>query len=348
MIKLEHLTQTYVAPDGTVFNALKDINIHVKPGEIYGIIGRSGAGKSTLIRCINLLNRPSSGKVIIDGLDLTSLNAEKLREQRQSIGMIFQHFNLLHSRTVYNNIALPLELAGHPTSHIQEVIEPLLTLVGLEEHRNKYPSQLSGGQKQRVAIARALASQPKILLSDEATSALDPETTTATLQLLKKINHELGVTIVLITHEMEVVKQICDRVAVLDKGVIVEEDSVIEVFAHPKSNTTKAMIGNIMAHDLPDSILTTVRQQKTLHGEDFVHLLRLSFIGSKVTQPVISECSRQFNIDFNILRGSVEEVQGRTLGSLTVYLVCDRSTYTHAVEFISSRGVYVEELNDAE
>ena len=228
MIELKHITQVYDTADGKgKFFACKDVNVHVKPGDIFGIIGRSGAGKSTLVRCINLLNRPTSGSVIVDGKDLTKMSESELREERRSIGMIFQHFNLLSSRTVYGNVALPLELAGIPKDKIREKVMPLIELVGLSEHVNKYPSQLSGGQKQRVGIARALSSDPKILLSDEATSALDPETTQATLQLLKKINKELGLTIVMITHEMDVVKQICNRVVVMNKGVVVEEGDVL-------------------------------------------------------------------------------------------------------------------------
>ena len=250
MIELKHITQEYDTADGKgKFFACRDVNVHVKPGDIFGIIGRSGAGKSTLVRCINLLNRPTSGSVIVDGKDLTKMSESELREERRSIGMIFQHFNLLSSRTVYGNVALPLELAGMPKDKIREKVMPLIELVGLSEHVNKYPSQLSGGQKQRVGIARALSSDPKILLSDEATSALDPETTQATLQLLKKINKELGLTIVMITHEMDVVKQICNRVVVMNKGVVVEEGDVLEVFRDPKNEVTQAMLGTCCPHN---------------------------------------------------------------------------------------------------
>lgn len=343
MIKLEHITQTYVSPDGTAFDALKDVSIHIRSEEIFGIIGRSGAGKSTLVRCINLLNRPTSGSVIVDGQDLTKLPDDDLRKVRRSIGMIFQHFNLLSSRTVYDNIALPLELTGTPKDQIREKITPLIHLVGLDEHANKYPSQLSGGQKQRVGIARALANDPKVLLSDEATSALDPETTVATLELLKRINQELGVTIVMITHEMNVVKQICGRVVVMNKGQIVEEGDVIDIFARPQSETTRALIGQVMARDLPQSIVDTVNASRALNGRDNVHLLHLSFIGGEVTEPVISLASREFGINFNILRGTVDDLQGRTLGTLTLLVVAPGETYRKAVEFIRDRGVLVEE-----
>lgn len=346
MIKLEHITQTYVSPDGTAFDALKDVSIHIRSEEIFGIIGRSGAGKSTLVRCINLLNRPTSGSVIVDGQDLTKLPDDDLRKVRRSIGMIFQHFNLLSSRTVYDNIALPLELTGTPKDQIREKITPLIHLVGLDEHANKYPSQLSGGQKQRVGIARALANDPKVLLSDEATSALDPETTVATLELLKRINQELGVTIVMITHEMNVVKQICGRVVVINKGQIVEEGDVIDIFARPQSETTRALIGQVMARDLPQSIVDTVNASRALNGRDNVHLLHLSFIGGEVTEPVISLASREFGINFNILRGTVDDLQGRTLGTLTLLVVAPGETYRKAVEFIRDRGVLVEEIQN--
>ena len=346
MIKLEHITQTYVSPDGTAFDALKDVSIHIRSEEIFGIIGRSGAGKSTLVRCINLLNRPTSGSVIVDGQDLTKLPDDDLRKVRRSIGMIFQHFNLLSSRTVYDNIALPLELTGTPKDQIREKITPLIHLVSLDEHANKYPSQLSGGQKQRVGIARALANDPKVLLSDEATSALDPETTVATLELLKRINQELGVTIVMITHEMNVVKQICGRVVVMNKGQIVEEGDVIDIFARPQSETTRALIGQVMARDLPQSIVDTVNASRALNGRDNVHLLHLSFIGGEVTEPVISLASREFGINFNILRGTVDDLQGHTLGTLTLLVVAPGETYRKAVEFIRDRGVLVEEIQN--
>ena len=346
MIKLAHITQTYVSPDGTAFDALKDVSIHIRSGEIFGIIGRSGAGKSTLVRCINLLNRPTSGSVIVDGQDLTKLPDDNLRKVRRSIGMIFQHFNLLSSRTVYDNIALPLELTGTPKDQIREKITPLIHLVGLDEHANKYSSQLSGGQKQRVGIARALANDPKVLLSDEATSALDPETTVATLELLKRINQELGVTIVMITHEMNVVKQICGRVVVMNKGQIVEEGDVIDIFARPQSETTRALIGQVMARDLPQSIVDTVNASRALNGRDNVPLLHLSFIGGEVTEPVISLASREFGINFNILRGTVDDLQGRTLGTLTLLVVAPGETYRKAVEFIRDRGVLVEEIQN--
>ena len=347
MIKLDHITQTYKTPEGREFKALDDVSIEIRPGEIFGIIGRSGAGKSTLVRCINLLNRPSEGTVTVDGKNLTELSEDELRESRRSIGMIFQHFNLLSSRTVYDNVALPLKLVGTPKNVIREKVEPLLKLVGLTEHAHKYPSQLSGGQKQRVGIARALTNDPKVLLSDEATSALDPETTVATLALLKRINKELGLTIVMITHEMQVVKQICERVVVMNYGKIVEQGKVVDIFMSPQHETTKALIGNVMARDMPASILDRFRKARENHpNSDAVYLLRLAFSGNEVTRPVISECSRRFNLDFNILRGTVDDVQGQTLGSLTVLIEAESSVFIEAVNFLRENGVVVEEIND--
>lgn len=347
MIKLENITQTYTTPEGREFKALDNVSLEIKPGEIFGIIGRSGAGKSTLVRCINLLNRPTEGRVIVDGKNLMELNDTELRETRRSIGMIFQHFNLLSSRTVYDNVALPLELVGTPAAEIKAKIEPLLRLVGLSEHAHKYPSQLSGGQKQRVGIARALTNDPKVLLSDEATSALDPETTTATLELLKRINAELGLTVVMITHEMQVVKQICDRVVVMNYGKIVEAGDVADIFLAPQHETTKALIGNVMARDMPNSVLESLRTARAKHPDpDYVHLVRLAFSGNRVTQPTISECSRRFNIDFNILRGSVDDIHGQMLGTLTIMIECDPKVYAEAVSFIRAQGVVLEELND--
>ena len=344
MIELQHITQRYPTPEGDVFYALKDVSLHINPGEIFGIIGRSGAGKSTLVRCINFLNRPSEGTVTVNGKCLNTMSEAELRATRRNIGMIFQHFNLLSSRTVFDNAAFPLELTGTDKAAIKAKIDPLLELVGLSEHRNKYPAQLSGGQKQRVGIARALANDPKVLLSDEATSALDPETTVATLELLKRINKELGLTIVMITHQMDVVKQICDRVAVMNKGVVVEEGAVIDVFRHPQSETAKALIGNIMAQDLPASMIERVRGQ--LAGQDLslVHILRLSFVGSEVTRPIVSEASRLFSIDFNILLGQVDEVQGKGFGTLTVLTSCTNDTFSALLDYLRRHNVTVEEV----
>ncbi len=350
MIDLQHITQEYKTSDGKgTFYACKDVNVHIRPGDIFGIIGRSGAGKSTLVRCINLLNRPTQGKVIVDGKDLTQMSDAELRAERRQIGMIFQHFNLLSSRTVYDNVALPLELVNTPKDKTREKVMPLLELVGLTEHANKYPSQLSGGQKQRVGIARALSSDPKILLSDEATSALDPETTQATLQLLKKINKELGLTIVMITHEMDVVKQICNRVVVMNKGVVVEEGDVIDVFRDPKSEVTQAMLGSALAaRSLPQPMIARVKKLLQTERPDGrkLHLMRLTFVGNSTTDPVLSKACSLFNLDFNILLGQIDEIQNESYGTLTLVIEGTPENFKQAVDYIASKGVRVEELTN--
>ncbi len=289
MIEIEHLSQTFKAPGGKDVHAIKDVSLHINKGEIFGIIGRSGAGKSTLVRTINFLTQPTQGRVVVNGQCLNDLSLTQLRQIRTKIGMIFQHFNLLSSRTVFDNIALPLELQKTPKAEIEKIVTHLIELVGLNDHKDKYPSQLSGGQKQRVGIARALANDPMVLLSDEATSALDPETTRATLELLQHINRTLGVTIVLITHEMEVVKEICHRVVVMDQGQVVEAGTVLDVFRHPKHPTTRAMLADIMIHDMPQRIIDNVKTLIAAAEEKgrFAKLLRLTFIGSEETLPVL-------------------------------------------------------------
>lgn len=338
MIELKHISQCYSTPGRNSFYALKDVNLTINDGEIFGIIGRSGAGKSTLVRCINLLNRPTEGEVYVDGRNLTSMSMAELRKERRSIGMIFQHFNILSSRTVYDNVAFALELAGMPKAEIDKKVKPLLELVGLTEHADKYPVQLSGGQKQRVGIARALANSPRVLLSDEATSALDPETTVATLELLKKINRELGLTIVMITHQMEVVKSVCSRVAVMDSGRIVEVGDTIDLFHHPKHETTVAMIGSLFARRPAEDLIARVHAK----GDPLCHLLHLTFIGSRVNQPLISLASRRFNIDFNILNSQTIEIQGEDLGAMTLSVRVEKTVLEDILKFLEEHSVTVE------
>ena len=300
------------------------------------------------MRTINFLNKPTEGTVRVNNQCLNDLNADELRTLRSKIGMIFQHFNLLSSRTVFENIALPLELHNVPKEEIEKKVNHLIELVGLTEHKNKYPRQLSGGQKQRVGIARALANDPIVLLSDEATSALDPETTRSTLELLSRINQTLGVTIVLITHEMEVVKQICDRVVVLDKGQIVESGTVMEVFRHPKHPTTRAMLADVVVHDMPKRIYDTVRDRIETAEQNgrFAKLLRLTFVGSEVTLPVLSIITRQYEIDFNILQGQVEELKGTSFGMLTILAESpNRDNYADALQFLKDNKVEFEEVD---
>jgi len=338
MIILEHIHKHYSTPRGTV-PALCDINLRVMPGEIFGVIGKSGAGKSSLIRCVNLLEKPTSGKIIVADEELTALSPLKLRDARRKIGMIFQHFNLLTSRTVYDNIALPLELAGYSRQKIAETILPLLELTHLMDKKLAYPAQLSGGQKQRVAIARALASKPDVLLSDEATSALDPETTLSILQLLKNIRDTLNLTILLITHEIGVVKTICDRVAILQKGVLIEENTVGEFFAHPKTEIAKNFITSAVLQHLP---LAIQQHLLALEQPDTHPVLRLWFLQGAATQPIISEISRQFNLHINILQANVDYIKNHVMGIMVITLRGDAVTIQPAIDYLKQHHVHVE------
>jgi len=336
MIAIEQLAKHYAA--GGVC-ALAEVDLQVKAGEIFGVIGKSGAGKSTLIRCINLLERPSSGRVVVAGRDLTALDNGELRAARRDIGMVFQHFNLLSSRTVYENVALPLELAGIERSAITARVEPLLDMVGLVNERDRYPAQLSGGQKQRVGIARALANQPKVLLCDEATSALDPETTRAILALLRDINHRLGLTIVVITHEMLVIKDLCDRVAVLDGGRIVEQGEVFDVFTQPRHDATRALVSDIVGQEIPAGLLERLTQPHLSAGGT---LLRLALAGGNIDIPLLSTLTRRFNIDLNLLHGQIDEIQGRPFGSLLVLAEGDPAQLEAALGWLRTLDICVE------
>ena len=340
MIELRNISQRFAGPRGPI-DALHNVNLSIPSGEVFGIIGRSGAGKSTLVRTINLLTRPTEGNVVVGGRDLTTMSAGNLREARREIGMIFQHFNLLSSRTVFDNVALPLELAGMKRAEIEAAVLPLLDLVGLSAQKDRYPSQISGGQKQRVGIARALASKPKVLLSDEATSALDPETTRAILDLLKRINRELGLTVVMITHQMDVIKQVCDRVAVLDAGRVVEQGKVIDVFLQPHHEVTRALIGDVIAQELPPAMKARVAE-RLQKGSG--HLLRLAFSGSGVDQPILSETIRRYELDFNILHGQIDEIQGQAFGSLAVLAGGEPAKVAEAIAFLREQHVVVEEM----
>lgn len=344
MIELRGITQTYQGPQGPV-EALKGIDLTIQLGEVFGIIGKSGAGKSSLVRVINLLNRPTTGQVIVGGQDLTQLNDAQLREARREIGMVFQHFNLLSSRTVFDNAALPLELAGMDKAAIRARVNPLLELVGLAHLADRYPAQISGGQKQRVGIARALASRPKVLLSDEATSALDPETTRSILDLLRQVNRELGLTVVLITHQMQVIKQVADRVAVIEAGRIVEQGRVLDVFTRPQQAITKSLIDEILPQELPASVLDHVRKLAGQLGAGRTgQLLRLSYAGDSAYQPILSQLIRQFGVDMSILHGQVDEIQDETFGSLAVYASGEADSVRGAVAHLRAGGVEVEEV----
>ena len=343
MIDIQDLSLTYAGPQGPV-HALKNINLHIQAGEVFGIIGRSGAGKSSLVRCMNLLNRPGSGKMIVNGRDVLQLSNAQLRQARQEIGMVFQHFNLLSSRTVFDNAALPLELAGVSKAEIAQRITPLLELVGLAHLANRYPAQISGGQKQRVGIARALASNPRVLLSDEATSALDPETTRSILDLLRQVNRELGVTVVLITHQMQVIKQIADRVAVMEAGQVVELGAVLDVFTNPQQAITQSLIDEIVPQELPASVQQRVQALSLgLPAGQSGQLLRLSYAGDSAYQPVLSHLIRELGLDLSILHGQIDDIQGQTFGSLAVFASGPPAQITAAIAYLQRNGVQVRQ-----
>jgi D-methionine transport system ATP-binding protein len=342
MIELAGLEKIYRG-HGTDVEALRGIDLRVERGEIYGVIGRSGAGKSTLLRCINMLERPTAGTVHVDGVDLTALAPAELRERRRGIGMIFQHFALLSSRTVRENVALPLELAGRPRAEIANAVEPMLEFVGLEAMRDRYPAQLSGGQAQRVGIARALAGRPNVLLCDEATSALDPETTASILALLRDVKRTFGTTIVLITHEMGVIKEICDRVAVIDGGRIVESGRVRDIFLAPRAAITRTFVGEPDADELSAMLGATLHER----GSGGNAIWRLGFSES-ARESVVTTLIRRFPLDLNIVSGAIERVGGEPLGTLVVELVADPATREEARRYLDSVGVRVDVLGYVE
>ena len=336
MIELQHIDKIYHTSSGDL-HALKDINLTINEGEIFGIIGLSGAGKSTLVRCINMLEKPTSGKVIVDGQEMTALGEEQLRKARQNIGMIFQHFNLLSSRTVFGNIAFPLEIQGLDKAAIQKKVEPLLDLVGLKDRADHYPSQLSGGQKQRVGIARALASDPKVLLCDEATSALDPQTTESILNLLRDINKRLHITIVMITHQMNVVKEICDRVAVIENGEIIEQGSMVDIFTNPQKATTREFVASIQHNDLPDFVRKLDIHKDYKAGDKA--LVSLSFIGDSAGEPIVSVRIKEYDTNVNILTANIENLQDTPFGTLLIEVEGDEAHLKKALDYLHERKV---------
>ncbi|MBE3596456.1 MAG: ATP-binding cassette domain-containing protein [Hydrogenibacillus sp.] len=348
MIRFENVGKTYERRGQKPVEALKDIQLSIRRGEIFGVIGYSGAGKSTLIRMINLLERPTRGRVLVDGVDLATLSPEALRKKRMKIGMIFQHFNLLWSRTVFENVRFPLELAGWPKDKAARRVRELLAIVGLTHRIDAYPAQLSGGEKQRVGIARALANEPDILLSDEATSALDPKTTDDILALLESINRRFGITIVLITHEMRVVEKICDRVAVLDGGVIREMGTVAEVFGRPRSAIARKFVAEALSE-------AATGEAAPPDGVDDAHAggaseaiaaktLRLVFIGEVAEQPIIQRLIRSHDVEVNIIRGEIKRLKRTPFGTLTVRLRGREEALDSARDFLLGAGVIVEEL----
>lgn len=324
LIELKNLTKVYTQ-NGHSVPALDRVSLSVPRGEVFGVLGQSGAGKSTLVRCVNLLERPTEGEVWVDGQEMTRLSPTALRAARQKIGMIFQHFNLFSARTVAGNVAYPLEVAGWPRARIQERVKELLALVGLSDKADSYPAQLSGGQKQRVGIARALAPGPKILLSDEATSALDPETTRSVLSLLREINERFGLTILLITHQMEVVKQVCDSVAILEDGRLVEQGKVIDLIARPGSHLHQLCYDPF--------------QTKAFPAQSNAFLVALSFVGPCAEAPLISQVIRRFDIDANIIEGAIEMAGGVRVGRLLIELTGSPESVEGALAFLREQGV---------
>ncbi len=341
MIKLKNISKVFDI-SGKKLTALDNVSLEVARGQICGVIGASGAGKSTLIRCVNLLERPTTGTVEVDDMELTRMSESELIHARRNIGMIFQHFNLLSSRTVFDNIALPLELEKTPTNKINEKVTALLELVGLADKRDTYPANLSGGQKQRVAIARALASEPHVLLCDEATSALDPATTQSILKLLKEINRTLGITILLITHEMDVVKRICDIVAVIDKGQLVEQGTVSDIFSNPKTELAQEFISSTFHFNLPEEYLEKLSDTPR-HAKSWP-IIRFEFTGRSVDAPLLSQTSRKFNVELNILMSQIDYAGGVKFGFTIAEVEGDEDAITQAKIYLMEKNVRVEVL----
>ena len=344
MIELTHISKDF-ASGGRTVHAVQDVSLSIGKGEIFSIIGFSGAGKSTLVRCINLLERPTSGSVTVDGKEMTALSARELRQARKKIGMIFQHFNLMPSRTVFGNVAYPLRGSGLSREQIADKVQRLLDLVGIGDKAEAYPKQLSGGQKQRVAIARALANDPNVLLCDEATSALDPQTTKAILRLLKNLNEKLGITVVIITHEMAVVKEICDRVAVMEHGRVVEQGEVFNVFADPRQEITRSFIHTTSNLRKIEELIEEDSPVVQLKPGELI--VRLSYIQRNVSEPLISTVSRKFDITLNIIFSDIAIVQNAPIGGTVAIISGERAQITQAMQYLSEKNVGVEVIRDA-
>ena len=344
MIEFTHVSKDFGSGEKMV-RAVRDVSLTIQDGEIFGIIGFSGAGKSTLVRCINLLERPTNGTVVVDGKEMTALSPKELRLARRKIGMIFQHFNLMPSRTVFGNVAYPLQGQGLSKQAIQNKVRKLLKLVDIADKETAYPSQLSGGQKQRVAIARALANDPNVLLCDEATSALDPQTTKAILTLLKDLNQKLNLTIVMITHEMAVVKEICDHVAIMEHGQVVEQGEVFSLFADPKQPITQNFIRTTSNLQKIEELIAEGSPVVQLQPGEVI--VRLSYIQKNVSEPLISTLSQRFQISLNIIFADIEIVQDAPIGGTVAILSGEREQITKAMEYLIEKNVGVEVLKDA-
>ena len=344
MIELRHISKDFGTGEHAVY-AVQDVSLTVETGEIFGIIGFSGAGKSTLVRCINLLERPTSGEVLLDGQELTALPPKQLRQTRKKIGMIFQHFNLMPSRTVAGNVAYPLRSSGLSREQIAAKVQSLLELVGIGDKADAFPSQLSGGQKQRVAIARALANDPSVLLCDEATSALDPQTTKAILHLLRDLNAKLGLTIVLITHEMAVVREICHRVAVMEHGRVAEQGEVFNVFVDPRQDITRSFIRTTSNLQKVEELIAADSPVTRLKPGELI--IRLSYVQRNAAEPLISVVTKLFDVSLNIIFADINIVQDAPIGGTVAIISGERSHITKAIEYFIDKNVGVEVIKDA-
>lgn len=336
MIEFKNISKHYQLKGQTI-RALDQVNLQIPDGSIFGIIGYSGAGKSTLIRLINLLERPNEGQVIINNTDFTALSAKALRQERANIGMIFQHFNLLQTKTVAANIEMPMKLLGWSAAEREKRLNELLEFIDLKHKKDAYPDELSGGQKQRVGIARALANHPKILLCDEATSALDPQTTQSVLELLKKINREQGITIVMVTHEMDVIESVCDYVAVMEHGQVIETGSTLDIFSQPQHPTTKNFIQTVLQQQLPVNILNNLEN----HNQHSIYCLK--FLGKSAQETVIQAVIKQFDLSLNILFANMTEINGAVIGQMFIQLLGDPAIIQQALQFLEQNGVQVEQ-----
>ena len=336
MIEFKNISKHYQLKGQTI-RALDQINLQIPDGSIFGIIGYSGAGKSTLIRLINLLERPDEGQVIIHQKDFTALDARKLRQERANIGMIFQHFNLLQTKTVAANIEMPMRLLGYSKAEREKRLNELLDFIDLKHKRDAFPDELSGGQKQRVGIARALANHPKILLCDEATSALDPQTTQSVLQLLKKINKEQGITIVMVTHEMDVIESVCDYVAVMEHGKVIETGSTLDIFSQPQHPTTQNFIQTVLQQQLPVNILNNLENQN--HHSIYCR----KFLGKSAQETVVQAVIKKFDLSLNILFANMTEIHGTVIGQMFIQLLGDPEVIQQAILFLENNGVQVEQ-----
>ncbi|NLY21496.1 MAG: ATP-binding cassette domain-containing protein [Tissierellia bacterium] len=333
MIEIKGLNKLFQSGTEDIV-AVKDVNLHISKGDIFGIIGFSGAGKSTLLRCINRLEEPDSGDIIIDGINMLNLNKSDLKEQRKHIGMIFQHFHLMNQKTVYDNIAFPLALDNWKKSDIEFRVHELLDYIGLTNRADSYPSELSGGQKQRVAIARAIANSPKVLLCDEATSALDPSTTENILDLIRDIRDKFNITVVMITHQMEVLRQVCDNVAIMDAGKIIETGDVVSIFKNPQTMISKKFIGTLGTPEGKSEIINP--------SEFSGKILRLTFLQHTHNKPIVSQLIKKFGLDVNIISGNINQLQKEKVGNLLIEIDCDNNTLEEIITFLHDSQVHTE------